>query len=89
MMRNAWRKTAHDWFLGEPRGGDAAVTVDEDVDEEHNDFDKLLDDEEYDYEEGDADDDDADDDDADDDDADDDNADDDDDAVDDYDVLIN
>jgi hypothetical protein len=73
MMRNAWRKTAYDWFLGEPRGGDVAVTVDEE--EEHDDFDELLDDEEDDYEEGDADDDDDDDD--------------DDDAVDDYDVLIN
>ena len=57
MMRNAWRKTAYDWFLGEPRGGDVAVTVDEE--EEHDDFDELLDDEEDDYEEeGDADDDD-------------------------------
>jgi hypothetical protein len=56
MMRNAWRKTAYDWFLGEPRGGDAAVTVDEE--EEHDDFDELLDDEDDDYEEVDSDDDD-------------------------------
>ncbi len=53
MMRNAWRKTAYDWFLGEPRGGDVAVTADEE--EEHDDFDELLDDEEDDYEEGDTD----------------------------------
>ena len=56
MMRNAWRKTAYDWFLGEPQGGDAAVTVDEE--EEHDDFDELLDDENDDYEEVDSDDDD-------------------------------
>ena len=56
MMRNAWRKTAYDWFLGEPQGGDAAVTVDEE--EEHDDFEELLDDENDDYEEVDSDDDD-------------------------------
>jgi hypothetical protein len=55
MMRNAWRKTAYDWFSGEPRGGDAAVTVNEE--EEHEDCDELLDDEENDYKEVHADDD--------------------------------